>query len=43
MDEMIKDSKGKVIVTNEDSTIVNHLQVLHPTEKMLVETLNPKI
>ena len=38
MDKMIKDSKGKVIVTNDGATIVNHLQVLHPTAKMLVET-----
>ena len=33
MDKMIKDSKGKVIVTNDGATIVNHLQVLHPTVK----------
>ena len=38
MDKMIKDSKGKVIITNDGATIVNHLQVLHPTAKMLVET-----
>ena len=38
MVKMIKDSKGKVIITNDGATIVNHLQVLHPTAKMLVET-----
>ena len=38
MDKMIKDAKGKVIITNDGATIVNHLQVLHPTAKMLVET-----
>lgn len=38
MDKMIKDSKGKVIITNDGATIVHHLQVLHPTAKMLVET-----
>ena len=38
MDKMIKDSKGKVIITNDGATIVNQLQVLHPTAKMLVET-----
>ena len=38
MDKMIKDAKGKVIITNDGATIVNHLQVLHPPAKMLVET-----
>ena len=38
MDKMIKDSKGHVTITNDGATIVNQLQVLHPTAKMLVET-----
>lgn len=35
---MIKDSKGNVTITNDGATIVNQLQILHPTAKMLVET-----
>ena len=38
MDKMIKDSKGEVTITNDGATIVNKLQILHPTAKMLVET-----
>lgn len=38
MDKKIKDSKGNVIITNDRATIVNHLQVLHPTAKILVES-----
>ena len=38
MDKMIKGSKGEVTITNDGATIVNQLQVLHPTAKMLVET-----
>lgn len=38
MDKMIKSSKGEVTITNDGATIVNLLQILHPTAKMLVET-----
>lgn len=38
MDKMIKDAKGHVTITNDGATIVNQLQILHPTAKMLVET-----
>ena len=38
MDKMIKDSKEEVTITNDGATIVNKLQILHPTAKMLVET-----
>ena len=38
MDKMIKDSKGEVTITNDGATIVNKLQILHPSAKMLVET-----
>ncbi|MCQ2820632.1 MAG: T-complex protein 1 subunit delta [archaeon] len=38
MDKMIKDGKGNVTITNDGATIVNKLQILHPTAKMLVET-----
>lgn len=38
LDKMIKDSKGNVTITNDGATIVNQLQILHPTAKMLVET-----
>ena len=37
MDKMIKDSKGEVTITNDGATILNQMEVLHPTAKMLVE------
>ena len=38
MVKMIQDSKHNVIILNDGATFVNHLQVLYPTPKMLVET-----
>lgn len=37
MDKMIRDGKGEVTITNDGATILKHMQVLHPTAKMLVE------
>jgi T-complex protein 1 subunit delta len=37
MDKMIQDQKGKVLITNDGATILNKLEVIHPTAKMLVE------
>jgi len=37
MDKMIQGQDGGVIVTNDGATILSHLQVFHPTAKMLVE------
>jgi T-complex protein 1 subunit delta len=37
MDKMIEDSSGNPIITNDGATILSHLQVFHPTAKMLVE------
>lgn len=37
MDKMIEDEKGHPIITNDGATILSHMQVFHPTAKMLVE------
>ena len=37
MDKMIEDGNGEVIITNDGATILSHMQVFHPTAKMLVE------
>jgi T-complex protein 1 subunit delta len=37
MDKMIKNSKGEVTITNDGATILNQMEVVHPTAKMLVE------
>jgi T-complex protein 1 subunit delta len=37
MDKMIQSKDGEVIITNDGATIMSHLQVFHPTAKMLVE------
>lgn len=34
---MIQAGKGEVIITNDGATILSHMQVFHPTAKMLVE------
>ena len=39
MDKMIQSKDGEVIITNDGATIMSHLQVFHPTAKMLVETI----
>jgi thermosome len=37
MDKMIVDSLGDVIVTNDGATILNEINIEHPTAKMIVE------
>lgn len=37
MDKMIESGDGEVIITNDGATILSHMQVFHPTAKMLVE------
>ncbi|TIC55228.1 t-complex protein 1 delta subunit (tcp-1-delta) [Wallemia mellicola] len=37
LDKMIQTSNGEVIVTNDGATILNHMAVLHPAARMLVE------
>ena len=34
---MIQGKDGEVIITNDGATIMSHMQVFHPTAKMLVE------
>lgn len=37
MDKMIKDGRGETLITNDGATILQKLDVVHPTAKMLVE------
>eukprot|EP01130_Rhizamoeba_saxonica_P001738 TRINITY_DN11593_c0_g1_i1.p1 TRINITY_DN11593_c0_g1~~TRINITY_DN11593_c0_g1_i1.p1 ORF type:complete len:540 (-),score=127.54 TRINITY_DN11593_c0_g1_i1:33-1607(-) len=37
MDKMISDAKGNVIITNDGATILQEMELLHPTAKMLVD------
>jgi T-complex protein 1 subunit delta len=37
MDKMIKTGKGEVIISNDGHTILQHMAVLHPAAKMLVD------
>jgi len=37
MDKMIQSDKGHVIISNDGATILEQMQVFHPTAKMLVE------
>ena len=37
MDKMIQSKDGEVLITNDGATIMSHMQVFHPTAKMLVE------
>lgn len=37
MDKMIITEKGQLLITNDGATILDNLQVLHPTAKILVE------
>jgi len=37
MDKMIRDSRGETLITNDGATILQKLDVVHPTAKMLVE------
>lgn len=35
MDKMIKDSKGQTLITNDGATILQKMDVVHPTAKMV--------
>merc|ERR1719382_2363217 len=37
MDKMIQDSKGEVVITNDGATILQQMNLAHPTAKMMVE------
>lgn len=37
MDKMIQDSRGAILITNDGATILQKIDVVHPTAKMLVE------
>jgi T-complex protein 1 subunit delta len=37
MDKMIQTKDGEVLITNDGATIMSHMQVFHPTAKMLVQ------
>lgn len=34
---MIRDSRGETLITNDGATILQKMDVVHPTAKMLVE------
>jgi len=40
MDKMIRSGKGETIITNDGSTLLKRMSVLHPTAKMLVNLSN---
>ena len=35
MDKMIKDGRGETLITNDGATILQKLDVVHPTAKMV--------
>jgi len=37
MDKMIQDGRGQTLITNDGATILQKMDVVHPTAKMLVE------
>lgn len=37
MDKMIKTGRGETLITNDGATILQKMNVVHPTAKMLVE------
>lgn len=37
MDKMIRDGRGETLITNDGATILQKMDVVHPTAKMLVE------
>jgi T-complex protein 1 subunit delta len=40
MDKMIRSGKGETIITNDGSTMLKSMAVMHPTAKMLVQLSN---
>lgn len=35
MDKMIKDARGEILITNDGATILQKMDVVHPTAKMV--------
>jgi T-complex protein 1 subunit delta len=35
MDKMIKDARGEILITNDGATILQKIDVVHPTAKMV--------
>ena len=42
MDKMLVDSLGDVVITNDGATILNEMQIEHPSAKMMVEVANSR-
>ena len=40
MDKMIKDSRGEILITNDGATILQKMDVVHPTAKMVYSIIN---
>ena len=40
MDKMIKDGRGETLITNDGATILQKMDVVHPTAKMVKCCLN---
>ncbi len=40
MDKMIRDSRGETLITNDGATILQKIDVVHPTAKMVHIHLN---
>jgi chaperonin GroEL (HSP60 family) len=36
MDKMIRDARGETLITNDGATILQKLDVVHPTAKMVL-------
>lgn len=39
MDKMIQDGRGQVLITNDGATILQKMDVVHPTAKMVPSTI----
>jgi T-complex protein 1 subunit delta len=37
MDKMIQDGRGQVLITNDGATILQKMDVVHPTAKMVLK------
>jgi chaperonin GroEL (HSP60 family) len=37
---MIKDSRGEILITNDGATILQKMDVVHPTAKMVYSIIN---
>lgn len=36
MDKMIQDGRGEILITNDGATILQKMDVVHPTAKMVI-------